>query len=99
MFFFSMTSVPSFTSKSNMYFDNEPLDPMDDDISECSNLEAEFALSMQLQMASMLAFAYIWSLGAFIPLRYGGFIYNQVHSYMYYGCAYILYACTHTHTQ
>lgn len=64
-----MTSVKSFASKSNMYLENEPLDPMDDDISECSNLEAEFALSMQVQMASMLAFAYIWSLGAFIPMK------------------------------
>ena len=41
-----------------------------DDISECSDLEAQLNLSTQLQMASILSFAYIWSLGAFIPFRY-----------------------------
>ena len=45
-------------------------DPLNDDVvSECSNLEAEIALTVQLQLASMLAFAYIWSLGAFVPFR------------------------------
>ena len=41
-----------------------------DDISECSDLEAQLNLSIQLQMASILSFAYIWSFGAFIPFRY-----------------------------
>ncbi len=41
----------------------------EDVLSECSNLEAEIGFSMQIQMAAMLAFAYIWSFGAFIPLR------------------------------
>ena len=59
-----------------MHTDGEQLDPItdkdnlvDDDLSEC-NLDIEFGLSMQLQMASMLSFAYIWSLGAFSPFRY-----------------------------
>lgn len=42
----------------------------DDELSECSDLEAQFNLSMQIQIASMLSFAYIWSLGAFVPFRY-----------------------------
>lgn len=41
----------------------------EDNVSEVSNLEAEMALSLQVQMAAMLAFAYIWSLGAFVPFR------------------------------
>ena len=41
----------------------------EDNLSEISNLEAEMALSMQVQMAAMLSFAYIWSLGAFVPYR------------------------------
>ena len=41
----------------------------DDAISECSNLEAEIGLTMQIRMATMLAFAYIWSVGAFVPFR------------------------------
>lgn len=59
-----------------VHTDGEQLDPitdkdnlMDDDLSEC-NLDIELGLSMQLQMASMLSFAYIWSLGAFCPFRY-----------------------------
>lgn len=40
----------------------------DDNVSEVSNLETELALSLQVQMAAMLSFAYIWSLGAFVPL-------------------------------
>ena len=47
-----------------------------DDLSECSDLEAQLNLSMQLQMASMLSFAYIWSLGAFVPYRY---MYMYIH--------------------
>ena len=39
----------------------------DDALSECSNLEAEIGLTMQIQMATILAFAYIWSIGAFVP--------------------------------
>ena len=41
-----------------------------DELSECSDLNAQLNLSMQLQMAAMLSFAYIWSLGAFVPFRY-----------------------------
>ena len=48
----------SLTSKPNI---------AEDDASEISNLEAEMALSLQVQMAALLAFAYIWSLGAFVP--------------------------------
>ena len=40
-----------------------------DDISECSDLDAQLNLSIQIQMAAMLSFAYIWSLGAFVPFR------------------------------
>ena len=44
--------------------------PMDvDNMSEVSNLDAEMAMSLHVQMAAMLAFAYIWSLGAFVPFR------------------------------
>lgn len=44
--------------------------PIDvDNMSEVSNLDAELALSLHAQMAAMLAFAYIWSLGAFVPFR------------------------------
>jgi len=53
---------------SRMSLEGDPLDPLDDELSEC-NLEAEFGLSLQIQMASMLSFAYIWSLGAFCPYR------------------------------
>ena len=41
-----------------------------DELSECSDLNAQLNLSMQIQMAAMLSFAYIWSLGAFVPFRY-----------------------------
>ncbi len=41
-------------------------DPEDDEI---DRLEAEFALSLQVQMAAMLSFAYIWSLGAYVPFK------------------------------
>ena len=54
----------SSTSKQNV-----PATLEDDNASEMSNLEAEMALSLQVQMAAMLAFAYIWSLGAFVPFR------------------------------
>ena len=44
--------------------------PMEvDNMSEVSNLDIELSLSLQVQMAAMLAFAYIWSLGAFVPFR------------------------------
>lgn len=44
--------------------------PIDvDNMSEVSNLDIELSLSLQVQMAAMLAFAYIWSLGAFVPFR------------------------------
>lgn len=45
------------------------VDEQDEVLSECSNLEAEIGFSMQIQMAAMLAFSYIWSFGAFVPLR------------------------------
>ena len=32
-------------------------------------LETDFTLSTRVQLASMLAFAYIWSCGAFVPSR------------------------------
>ena len=41
-----------------------------DELSECSDLDAQLNLSIQIQMAAMLSFAYIWSLGAFVPFRY-----------------------------
>ena len=41
-----------------------------DELSECSDLDTQLNLSMQIQMAAMLSFAYIWSLGAFVPFRY-----------------------------
>lgn len=42
--------------------------PIDvDNMSEVSNFDAELALSLHVQMAAMLAFAYIWSLGSFVP--------------------------------
>lgn len=51
--------------------DSEALEPLNDDaFSECSNLEAEVGLSMQLQLVAMLTFSYIWSIGAFIPFRW-----------------------------
>ena len=64
------STVSVMTSKMSLTVDGgEPLDPLaDDDLSEC-NLEAEFGLSLQIQMAAMLSFAYIWSLGAFCPFR------------------------------
>jgi hypothetical protein len=40
-----------------------------DNMSEVSNLDAELAISLHVQMAAMLAFAYIWSLGAFVPFK------------------------------
>ena len=44
--------------------------PMDEDnASDVSNLDVEMALSLQVQMAAMLVFAYIWSLGAFVPFK------------------------------
>ena len=43
---------------------------LSDELSVCSDLDAQLNLSIQLQMASMLSFAYIWSLGAFVPFRY-----------------------------
>lgn len=55
----------------------EPLDNIPDDLSEC-NLETEFGLSLQFQMASMLTFAYIWSLGAFCPFKYVSCFYIYV---------------------
>ena len=62
------SSISVMTSKMSLG-DGEPLDPLaDDDLSEC-NLEAAFGLSMQIQMAAILSFAYIWSLGAFCPFR------------------------------
>ena len=42
----------------------------DDNMSEVSNLDAELAISLHVQMAAMLAFAYIWSLGAFVPFKW-----------------------------
>jgi len=53
-----------------VHADGDALDPLNDDaISECSDLEAEIGLSMQLQMAAILAFSFIWSIGAFVPFR------------------------------
>lgn len=49
-----------------------------DELSECSDLDTQLNLSMQLQMASMLSFAYIWSLGAFVPFRYTSFALNNI---------------------
>lgn len=44
--------------------------PMNEDnASDVSNLDVEMALSLQVQMAAMLVFAYIWSLGAFVPFK------------------------------
>lgn len=53
-----------------MHAVSEALDAVNGDaISECSSLEAEMGLGVQIQMATILAFAYIWSIGAFIPYR------------------------------
>ena len=75
LFPFSATSVQSEAS-SDRHSDESPSKPhgiprMDmDNMSEVSNLDAEMALSLQVQMAAMLAFAYIWSLGAFVPFKW-----------------------------
>lgn len=66
----STTSIQTETS-----YDYSELTPgkhsamLGDNLSEVSHLETELALSLQVQMAAMLAFAYIWSLGAFVPYR------------------------------
>ena len=49
----------------------EPLGPEEEEgeeegLSECS---LELGLTLQMQKASILAFAYIWSMGAFVPFR------------------------------
>ena len=49
----------------------EPLGPEDEEgeeegLSECS---LELGPTLQMQKASILAFAYIWSMGAFVPFR------------------------------
>ncbi len=63
------SNVSMTVSKTSVNIDSgEPLDPIPDDLSEY-NLETEFGLSLQFQIASMLTFAYIWSLGAFCPFR------------------------------
>ncbi len=59
------SNVSMVTSKTSV---GEPLEPLPDDLSDC-NLEVEFGLSLQFQMASMLTFAYIWSLAVFCPFR------------------------------
>ena len=64
---------------------------MADELSECSDLEAQLNLSIQLQMASMLSFAYIWSLGAFVPFRYTTIHTYQSHTVMLHTYMYIVY--------
>ena len=65
---------PSFlpaTCRVEVHADGDALDPLNNDaISECSDLEAEIGLSVQLQMAAILAFSFIWSIGAFVPFRW-----------------------------
>ncbi len=59
-------------SRVSMHAESEALSLVAEEeevLSECSNLEAEIGFSSQIQMAAILAFAYIWSLGAFVPLR------------------------------
>ncbi len=58
-----------------------------DELSECSDLDAQLNLSVQIQMAAMLSFAYIWSLGAFVPFRYTTFahlicIIKHIHNFL-----------------
>ena len=59
-------------SAHNVHDASMPAEQADDadDLSEVSDLEAHLNLSVQLQMAAMLCFVYIWSLGAFVPFRY-----------------------------
>ena len=65
-----MLTFPSSFLWCRVDVDREALEPLNDDaFSECSNLEAEVGLSMQLQLATILSFSYIWSIGAFIPFR------------------------------
>ena len=51
------------------------LDPLkqdyDDDNDEfgMSGIGSDFELSFHVQLAAMLSFAYIWSLGAFVPFK------------------------------
>ena len=53
-----------------MHAESEALDAVNEDaISECSSLDAEMGLGVQIQMATILAFAYVWSIGAFVPYR------------------------------
>ena len=64
---FSMVSLQTeydIHSKDNLVEDM----PIPDD--NIQAIETDFTLSARLQLACMLAFAYIWSLGAFVPFKY-----------------------------
>ena len=50
-------------SKENLLEDDLP--PNDN----FATLDTDYTLSARVQLATMLAFAYIWSLGAFVPFR------------------------------
>lgn len=60
-------------SRVDMHTESGALDLMladnEDAMSDFSNLEVEIGLTLQIQMAAMLAFSYIWSIGAFVPFR------------------------------
>ncbi len=63
------SNVSMTMSKTSVSMDGgEPLDAIPDDLSEC-NLDTELGLSLQFQMASIITFSYIWSLGVFCPFR------------------------------
>lgn len=79
---FSTTSVQTETSYEHfehMAPSKQRLPVEEDNMSELSNLETELALSLQVQMAAMLSFAYIWSLGAFVPYRSATWSLSIVH--------------------
>lgn len=72
---FNSTLMPVVDSVADIHNQPDPAAGDLDDLSECSDLDAQLNLSVQIQMAAMLSFAYIWSLGAFIPFRYTTFAY------------------------
>ena len=70
---FSSALMPVADSVADVHDQPDPAAGDMDDLSECSDLDAQLNLSVQIQMAAMLSFAYIWSLGAFVPFRYTKF--------------------------